>query len=112
VRQQFINYLIEEKNYPEGLLANEVTIAMGAVSRRCDTVLYDRLLQPQLIIEYKAPVITINQQTFNQIARYNRVLNVPWLIVSNGLQHYCCHILRGEYVFIKDIPTYSELSEL
>jgi type I site-specific restriction-modification system R (restriction) subunit len=109
VRQQFINYLIEEKSYPEGLLANEVTIAMGNVTRRCDTVLYDRLLQPQLIIEYKAPTITINQQAFNQIARYNSILNVPWLIISNGLQHYCCHILNGDYSFVKEIPSYSEL---
>ncbi|GHT23190.1 hypothetical protein AGMMS49965_06580 [Bacteroidia bacterium] len=107
VRQQFINYLIEEKNYPEGLLANEVAITLGNVSRRCDTVLYDRLLQPQMIIEYKAPSVTINQQTFNQIARYNMVLNVPWLIVSNGSQHYCCHIANNEYSFVREIPDYS-----
>ncbi|GHT54306.1 hypothetical protein AGMMS49982_18790 [Bacteroidia bacterium] len=109
VRQQFIKYLIHEKKYPESMLANEVSITMGNVTRRCDTVLYDRQLQPQMIIEYKAPTVTINQQTFNQIARYNTVLNVPWLIVCNGIQHYCCHIVNGEYAFVKEIPCHGAL---
>ncbi|MDR0865582.1 MAG: type I restriction enzyme HsdR N-terminal domain-containing protein [Candidatus Symbiothrix sp.] len=111
VRQHFIHYLIVYKGYPEGLLANEVSIELGNVNRRCDTVLYDKHLQAQMIIEYKAPVIAINQTIFDQIARYNMSLQVPWLIVSNGLQHFCCHIdkEKGEYTFLKDIPPYDEL---
>ena len=112
VRQHFIAFLVEHKKYPEGLLANEVSIELGNVTKRCDTVLYDKLLQPQMIIEYKAPSVTINQQTFDQIVRYNMKLQVSWLIVSNGLQHYCCRIdkEKGEYSFLKDIPPYDELS--
>jgi predicted type IV restriction endonuclease len=110
VRQQFINYLISHKNYPEGLLANEVTIALGNVSRRCDTVLYDANLRPRMIIEYKAPSISVTQKTFNQILRYNMSLNVSWLIVTNGLQHFCCFLSAdGSYSFLKEIPDYQDL---
>ena len=110
VRQHFIHYLIHEKHYPEGLLANEVCISSGPVNRRCDTVLYDSFLQPQMIIEYKAPSVSISQKTFDQIMRYNYCLKVPWLIVSNGLQHYCCRMdEQGEAVFLREIPVWREL---
>ncbi|MDR2806150.1 MAG: type I restriction enzyme HsdR N-terminal domain-containing protein [Dysgonamonadaceae bacterium] len=110
VRQHFIHYLIDQKHYPEGLLANEVCIALGPVNRRCDTALYDTFLQPLMIIEYKAPAVNITQKTFDQIMRYNHCLKVPWLIVSNGLQHYCCRIdENGNGVFIADIPEWQAL---
>ena len=111
VRQHFVPFLIKYKKYPEGLLSNEVSIELGNVIKRCDTVLYDKFLQPQMIIEYKAPSVAINQQTFDQIARYNMKLQVSWLIISNGIQHYCCCIdkEKGEYFFLKDIPPYDQL---
>jgi type I site-specific restriction endonuclease len=89
-------------------LVNEVGIVLGNVKKRCDTVLYDDYLQPLMIVEYKAPNIPVTQETFDQIARYNMSLNVPWLMVSNGLQHFCCRIEKGEYVFLKEIPDYED----
>ena len=111
VRQHFVSFLIADKDYPKGLLANEVCISLGNVTRRCDTVLYDKFLRPQMIIEYKAPSVAIDQTTFDQIARYNARLQVSWLIVSNGLQHYCCFINKekGDYAFLKEVPFYKEL---
>jgi hypothetical protein len=110
VRQHFIHYLIDEKKYPEGLLANEVCITLGPVNRRCDTVLYDAFLQPQMIIEYKSPSVNISQETFDQIARYNHCLKVPWLIISNGMQHFCCRVdERGEAVFLREVPEWGAL---
>ncbi|MDR2844299.1 MAG: type I restriction enzyme HsdR N-terminal domain-containing protein [Candidatus Symbiothrix sp.] len=110
VRQHFIHYLIEYKQYPQGLLSNEVCIELGNVNRRCDTVLYDAFLQPRMIIEYKAASVDITQETFNQILRYNMCLNVSYLTISNGLQHFCCHINGlNEYEFLKEIPDYSSL---
>jgi Type I restriction enzyme R protein N terminus (HSDR_N). len=111
VRQQFVSYLIRQKKYPSGRLANEVQISLGSVARRCDTVLYDELLQPLMIIEYKAPSVEIDQTVFDQIARYNRTLDVPWLIISNGMRHFCCRIdkEKGEVVFEKEIPDFQEL---
>jgi predicted type IV restriction endonuclease len=111
VRQHFISYLITHKHFPQNRLANEVGITLGNVKKRCDTILYDDFLQALMIVEYKAPSVQINQETFDQIARYNMSLNVPWLIVSNGLQHFCCRIDRekGEYVFLKEIPDYEDI---
>jgi len=110
VRQHFVCFLIQHKKYPEGLLVNEACITLGNLNRRCDTVLYDTLLRPQMIIEYKAPSVVIRQEVFDQIVRYNMSLNVSWLIVSNGLQHYCCHIrANGSYVFLKTIPDYEAM---
>jgi len=111
VRQQFVSFLIEHKGYPSGRMVNEIEIVLGNVKKRCDTVLYDFYLQPLMVIEYKAPFAVINQKTFDQIARYNLVLQVPWLIVSNGIQHFCCRIDkdRKEYIFVNEIPEYEKI---
>lgn len=111
VRQHFIHFLIEYRNYPQALLANEVGIEIGNVKKRCDTVLYDKHLNPLVVVEYKAPAIEITQKTFDQILRYNMTLQVPWMIVSNGMQHFCCkiNIEEGTYRFEKDIPFYENI---
>lgn len=111
VRQHFVHFLVEHKGYPASLLANEVALTLNGTSRRCDTVLYDRTLSPRMIIEYKAPHITITQKVFDQISRYNLVFRVDYLIVSNGLSHYCCRMdyARQSYQFLTDVPDYSEL---
>lgn len=112
VRQHFTHFLIEHKHYPAALLANEVTLRLGTQTRRCDSVLYDRNGgRPRLIAEYKAPHVAITQAVFNQVSAYNLVLRVDYLIVSNGLNHYCC---RMDYearcpIFLRDIPDYPEL---
>lgn len=111
VRQHFVHFLVEHKGYPASLLANEVALTLNGTSRRCDTVLYDRTLSPRMIIEYKAPHIPITQKVFDQISRYNLVFRVDYLIVSNGLSHYCCRMdyARQSYQFLTDVPDYSEL---
>ena len=112
VRQHFVHFLIDEKGFPLSHMSNEVQVKLNGMSRRCDTVLYDKSLQPILIAEYKAPTVDITQKVFDQICRYNIVLHVKYLIVSNGLSHYCCQIdyENGSYTFLPDIPTYEELT--
>ena len=90
VRQHFVNYLTQHKGYPTALLANEMELKIGTKRLRCDTLLYNRYMQPRMILEYKDPHMTISQQVFEQIASYNTLLHVDYLVVSNGLQHYCC----------------------
>ncbi len=112
VRQHFTHFLVEHKGYPTALLANEVTINVNGVARRCDSVLYKAAGgMPRMIIEYKAPHIHITQSVFQQIYSYNSVLRADYLIVSNGINHYCCHVdydnMRVD--FLKDIPNYIEL---
>lgn len=108
VRQHFIHFLVDHKHYPQVLLANEVGLDLNNTKKRCDTILYRRNLTPLMIIEYKAPQINIAQKVFDQIARYNIVLRVDYLIVSNGLQHYCCKMdyEHQTYSFLADIPDY------
>ncbi len=116
VRQHFVAYLVGWLGYPAPLMANEVGITFNGMSRRCDTVLYSRAgLAPLMIVEYKAPEIPLTAKVFEQILRYNIVLNVKWLVVSNGLQHFCCSIdyppdgSRPQLQFHNQIPEYSAL---
>ena len=111
VRQNFVNFLIKHKEYPLSLMANEVLIKLNGTSKRCDTVLYNRDLSARMIVEYKAPHIEITQDVFNQITRYNIALKVDYLIVSNGMTHYCCKVdyETQSVSFLKDIPIYSTL---
>lgn len=112
VRQHFTHFLVEHKGYPAALMANEVGLNVGGVMRRCDTVIYHRDGgRPRVIVEYKAPEITITQDVFNQISSYNSVFRADYLIVSNGISHYCCHMIyeKGAVEFLQDIPLYDEL---
>ena len=111
VRQHFVHFLLEHCNYPATLMGNEVGLTLNGTKKRCDTVVYDRNLKPRIIIEYKAPTVRINKEVFAQIARYNLVLKVDYLIVSNGIQHYCCKMdyKNNAFEFINSIPEYSSL---
>ncbi len=111
VRQHFINYLINHKDYPMSLLANEISLSVGDKVIRADSVLYDSYLRPRMIIEYKAPHIQLTQKVFDQISVYNLLLHVDYLIVSNGLDTYICKMdyEHQTYTFIPSIPNYKEL---
>lgn len=112
VRQHFTSFLIHHKGYPAGMLGNEVSLTLNGMTRRCDSVLYDKERQPRMIIEYKAPSVALTQRVFDQVWRYNMVLRVEWLIVSNGLQHVVCHLdkTKGTYEFLSQVPEYGSLA--
>jgi len=111
VRQHFVHFLIAHKGYPKSLMANEIILNLNGMKKRCDTVLYNKDLSAKMILEYKAPHIEINQAVFTQISTYNLVLKVDYLIVSNGLSHYCCKMdyEQQNYTFLADIPDYKAL---
>lgn len=111
VRQHFIHYLVEHKNYPSSLLANEVSLQIGEKRMRADSVLYDKQLHPRMIIEYKAPNITLTQKVFDQITVYNLLLHVDYLIVSNGMTTYICKMdyEKQTYKFLEAIPNYENI---
>ncbi|MDR3057106.1 MAG: type I restriction enzyme HsdR N-terminal domain-containing protein [Prevotella sp.] len=111
VRQHFVNFLLTEKGYPSALVANEIQINLNNQKRRCDSVIYDRKLTPLMIVEYKAPDVNITQSVFDQIVRYNIVLKVKYLIVSNGLDHFCCEMnyVDQTFCYLPDIPLYTDL---
>jgi len=113
VRQHFVNFLVTEKQYPPSLISNEIQIDLNNQKKRCDTVVYDNIPSPIVIIEYKAPDVPITQNVFDQIARYNIVLKVRYLIVSNGLEHYCCRIDYDKlsFEYLAEIPDYTALEK-
>ena len=78
---------------------------------RADSVLYDNQLHPRIIIEYKAPNITLTQKVFDQITVYNLLLHVDYLIVSNGLTTYICKMdyEKQTYKFLETIPNYENI---
>ena len=108
VRQHFIHYLNNEKNYPMGLMGVEKMIKYNALKTRADIVLYTREGKAKMIVECKAPNIKITQDTFNQIAKYNFKLKVEYLVVTNGIQHFCCRMdyENNKITFLKEVPIY------
>lgn len=111
VRQHFVNYLENYLDYPHGLIANEVEICVGHAKKRCDTIVYDNKLSPRLLLEYKAPQVSLSPNTVRQVLRYNLECRVPLIILSNGL----CHMAFGidyetnKVLPLSRIPTYKEL---
>lgn len=108
VRQNFIEYLVQELGYPRGLIAVEMSIKLNKNNFRCDIVLHNTEAKPTIIVECKATTVNINQNVFDQIARYNMPIKVDYLIVTNGLSHYCCKMdyINEKYTFEKNIPKY------
>ena len=111
VRQHFVRYLIDDLGYPQPLMQNEVALRLGETVKRCDTLLYDKALRPQMILEYKAPHVTLTETVLQQIVRYNYVLRVPYLVLSNGLEHLLCRIDYEQmtYAFLSEFPPYDRL---
>lgn len=112
VRQQFTSWLRSGFHYPVSLMANEIGIDINGTKKRCDTVVFGRDGKPLVIVEYKAPDVHITQDTFDQIVRYNLVFHARYLIVSNGLHHYCCVMDydRDTYHFIPSIPDFNDIT--
>ena len=108
VRQNFAQYLIQNKKYPKSIIAIEKQLHINNLSKRTDILIFDKKGNPDIIVECKAPSVKISQDTFDQIARYNLKLNANYLIVTNGLQHFYCKIDHQEekYQFLSDIPDY------
>ena len=111
VRQNFIKYLINEMNYPRQLISIEMEFKIKKIVKRCDIVVFNKSGRPNLIVECKSPSIIISQETFDQINLYNRYLNVHYLIVTNGLKHYCCvfNEKTRNFSFTGNIPEYRDL---
>jgi uncharacterized protein (DUF488 family) len=111
VRQHFVQYLINQKKYPKTLIKLEGGLRLHGMAKRTDIVVFDNTGNKILMIECKAPTVTIDQKVFDQIARYNMTHKITLLAVSNGLQHYYCRIdfENQAYKFIPELPAYDEL---
>jgi hypothetical protein len=112
VRQHLLHFLVNERKFPQSLLSVEKKVLVNKLMRRTDIVAYSNSLQPLLIAECKAPTIRLQQDTFDQAARYNMTLGVGYFIITNGFETHCCTIdhANKKYVFLKDVPFYAELN--
>ena len=108
VRQHFIHYLNSEKKYPLGLMGIEQMVKYNEQSTRADIVLYTNEGKPNMIVECKSPKVKITQDAFNQIAKYNFKLRVDFLVVTNGIQHFCCAMdyENSKITFLEEIPQF------
>jgi len=106
VRQQLLHQLVEQLEYPASLIAVEAAITIGEVSKRCDAVVYDRTMQPLLLIECKAETVPLTQKTLDQAVTYNRKLNVPYVLLCNGVQTI---FINGTNSNSSGIPRYPDL---
>lgn len=111
VRQFFIGWLHTERHWPLQLMASEYGIKLGRKSLRCDIVAFNKGLQPQMIVECKAPQVTLDREVLDQIMAYNVVLGVPYLVITNGCTTYVCRCNKekGKYEFVEDVPFYSSI---
>lgn len=109
VRQHLLQFLIRDKKYPRSLIKLEGGLKLNSLQKRTDILLYNSAGEKVLLVECKAPSVKISQDTFDQIARYNFVHRVKWLLVSNGLHHFCCEIdfENKSYRFLEELPEYS-----
>lgn len=108
VRQHCIQLLIQEKGYPASLLQVERRIVLNGLNRRYDLVAFTPDGNVLMAVECKQPGVLITQDTFDQLSRYNHVLQAPVLWITNGLTHCIAAVNRkeGKYDFLQDIPAY------
>ena len=106
VRQQLLHRLVEQLGYPASLIAVEQAIQVGEAKKRCDAVVYDRQMTPVMVIECKAETVPLTQKTLDQAITYNRKLNVPYLMLHNGVQTICIH---GTDHYTSGLPRYADL---
>jgi hypothetical protein len=109
IRQLMLHALVEQLNYPHNLIGVEVSITVAGKCKRCDAIVYDRHMHPLMLIEFKAPIVQLTQEVFDQAAIYNRTLNVPYMLLSNGEHVYVARVHENEYDFLDHIPNYEQL---
>jgi hypothetical protein len=109
VRQNVVQFLIHERKYPKSLINVEKQLTVNTLKKRYDIVIFDSLGNITLLVECKSPKITVNQETFDQIAKYNLQLKAEFLMVTNGLQHFYCKMdfSKEKYTFLEQIPDFS-----
>jgi len=107
VRQNFLNYLVKSLQYPHKLIGIEKEIYLGELKKRCDIVVYNRAMQPWMIVECKEMNVPLSLLTVEQIARYHMVLQAVYLVITNGVNTYC-GLQRPEqgWEFLAALPAY------
>ena len=109
VRQTTLQLLEDQYGFPHGLIGVEIPIEVVGLKKRCDAIVYNQHMQPLMLLEFKAPSVPLTQEVFDQAAIYNRHLNVPYLMLSNGQRSIVAQVQENQYQFLPVIPKYNEL---
>ena len=111
VRQNLLRHLIEDLGYPAGRTAVETEISRKGAQQRADIVVHSRAGSPVLVAECKSPDLKIGQAVFDQVSKYNAALEAEYLLVTNGLTHFCYQVDREShsYSFLDSLPHYEEI---
>ncbi|MBK5269743.1 MAG: type I restriction enzyme HsdR N-terminal domain-containing protein [Bacteroidia bacterium] len=104
VRQNFVRYLIEIKNYPASLIALEKEIQLGELKKRFDILIYNKDHKPWMMIECKGPEIKLNDAVLQQVLRYNISLPAEFIIITNGSSTYGWQRKDNDLVLIDELP--------
>jgi hypothetical protein len=110
VRQHFLQYLVQDKKYPASLIRIETALKYNQLVKRADILVHNKLGNPHLMVECKAPTVKITQDAFDQVARYNMTFKVKYLVVTNGMNHFCCEMdyIANTYCYLKEIPLFEQ----
>jgi hypothetical protein len=106
VRQNFLQYLVQVKKYPSSLIAVEKEIFLNGLKKRFDMVVYNRAIQPWMVVECKEMNVALTQTVLDQVIRYNMVLQSYFLVITNGLHCFAFAIADGQMTELKELPEY------
>jgi hypothetical protein len=106
VRQHFLRYLTEVKKYPASLISIERGVKIFSGNKRTDIVVHSRQGKPWMIVECKAHDVPVTEDSLLQAARYNMALQASYLVLTNGMEHYCCSLQNRLIEFMDDLPEY------
>jgi len=104
VRQHCLHYLHQELGYPLAVISIERQLKINQTIKRYDIVVFNSDGKPDIAVECKAPDVKINQDVFDQLAVYNRILNVRYLFITNGLEHFAFEVIQNGYHFLESLP--------
>jgi type I site-specific restriction endonuclease len=107
VRQNLLNALVQNYNFPKGRIAVEKELIINGMKKRYDAVVYDERRNPWMIIECKAPQITLSADTLLQASNYYKNLQCPYLMLSNGANTFVATISLGSFRWLDQIPAYN-----
>ena len=111
VRQHFLHYLVNELSYPKSLIKVESGLKYNQMSKRSDIIVFDRQARPLLLVECKSTKVPLDGKVFDQLSVYNQSVKAKYLVITNGLKHFCCRLdyQSQSYSFIPEIPSFGSI---
>ncbi|MBX2965983.1 MAG: type I restriction enzyme HsdR N-terminal domain-containing protein [Cyclobacteriaceae bacterium] len=107
VRQHVVQYMLNEMNYPKSLIGVEISLTYNTMNKRADIVVFDRQGKPWMVVECKAPDLQLSHSAALQVATYNKSLQAPYVVITNGMQVYCFAV-QPELNALAELPVFQD----